>query len=702
MQQKFMNVFAFSLILFAFPLTAVSAADSFPLLSKSELQLHYGLTRAWYAQIPIDGHDSVLNDMLLDRGTLFMVTSNSRLVAYDAESGKLLWSRNVGVPGRDTLSPAANSKAVGVVNGNDVYIFDRRNGQLLWENCLPASPSTACQMTDFYLYVPLVDDRIVCYPLQEQNVPSPALLKLVDKYKEIGYTLNPLTGKVAKITDETETQHDFLETRRKKMKIDKELEKALIEDEKQTNETNIANNDKTAEDSDFAVSNVDKIKNLAALNPPQRVFGVGVRIPEIRAKALADAETENSTNYNSQTNDNVFHEKEKNKKSAIEPYYLKQNREFPYVCSSFGMTSIQPIITYESDQLEALTWFTDRGYLFFAHAKRGEKGFQLQYRLSVMPTDSYIRKSKFYAKPEDYATKKSFQVSRIGNANKYATDSQNYNKSETKNLLKGYDTETFRFLRKNKIDHYPGSIMNDISFPPAVVQKEKENKESHFMAVVGTSSGNVFAYNPRNANLYWWQTIGSPVSGRPTVVKDKIYVPGFDKNFTCLNVQDGEILWQTQGIASFLAASPSRVYAQNYFNELTAVDSESGAQTTLFSLEPYEQIYYNNANDRLYLVTKSGLIQCLHETSLSEPAWHITPPEVYLTVDDSATKEKSSSANGASVSDANKTQTDSFSNNGAFTEEIEENKNTELETPPTENSTPPDFQENFNSEFDSF
>jgi hypothetical protein len=363
---------------------------------------------------------------------------------------------------------------------------------------------------------------------------------------------------------------------------------------------------------------------------------------------LANAETEIQT-INFQTDRNkIFHEKEKNEKTALEPYYLKQNKAFPYVCYSFGITPQQPVIAYESGKSEMLTWFTDRGYLFFAQAKREEKGFKLQYRLSVMPTDSYIRKSKFYAKPEDYSTAKNFQIPRIGDANKYVTDSQNYNKSEVKNLLKGYDTDVFRSLRKAKIDHYPGSIMNDIVFQPAVVQKDMENKESRFMAIVGTSSGDVFAYDSQNAKLYWWQTIGSPVSGRPTVVKDKIYIPGFDRNLTCLNVEDGEIQWQTYGLESFIAASPSKIYARNYSNEFVAVDQESGSQTTLFSLKPYERIYYNHLNDRIYLVTQNGLIQCLHETELNEPVWHVTPSEKYLAYDADRRRQRISPRNDSS------------------------------------------------------
>ncbi|MDR1382308.1 MAG: PQQ-binding-like beta-propeller repeat protein [Planctomycetaceae bacterium] len=683
MQRKFVSVFAFSLMLFVIQFTAVSGAEHSPLLPESEMQLHYGLTRSWYNQIQIDGHDSVLNDILLDRGTLFMVTSNSRLIAYDAESGKLLWSRTVGEPGRDTLSPVANSKAVSVINGNDIYIFDRRNGQLLWETILPGSPSAPGQMTEFYLYVPLVDDRMLCYPLEEQKSPSSVLLKFVDQYEAIGYTLNPLTGKVTKIANETEKQHDFLETQRKKMQLDKELQNAINEDEKVISET--------LDDSDIAAVDADAIENesAVAINPQQKIFGAGVRIPKIRAKNLADAEMEIQA-ITFQSNNKVS--KEKEKKSAIEPYYLKQNRKFPIVCYSFGITPQQPLIVYESGKMEALAWFTERGYLFFAHANRDEQKFQLQYRLSVVPTDSYIRKSKFHAQPEDYATEKSTQIPRIGSASKYVTDTQSYNKLETKNLLKGYDTDVFRALRKNKIDHYPGSIMNDIAFPPAVVQKDMANKESRFMAIVGTSSGLVFAYDPQNAKLYWWQTIGSPVSGRPTVVKDKIYIPGFDKNFTCLNAQNGEVLWQTSGIETFISASPSRIYTKNYDNELVAVDSESGEQTILFSLKPYEQIYYNNANDRLYLITQNGLIQCLHEATLSEPVWHITPPETYLTLDISDTRTESLSEIDSSVSDASPKPTVPSSNNNIFTEESGD----ELDSTATENSTntstPPAFQ----------
>lgn len=574
MQRKFLCVLIVVLTTaFVFP---TCAADRPALLSREEVQ-HYGLTRAWYGQIKMDGRLTSIEHALLSRGTLFIVTSNCDLIALDAENGKTLWSRKVSDAKLLPYEPAANSRAVGLVCGNEVSVFDRRNGRLLWHQVLPATPTTACQMTDYFLYVPLVDHRVACYPLEELKAPSPALLALVPQYEAIGFTLDPHTGKVTRTNNQIVSQEEFVISHKGESKakpspsllalVPKYAEIGLVLDP-YTGDVTEADGQLTLVDEpvDVPLKGKKELDDLLAWELIR--IEKESRHEKLLKKLQSERNREETVNVEDVAAD------------ANAPYYLKPYTSVPLVCYSFGTALVQPIISYESAETEAVTWFTDRGYLFIAHATRNreqneDKSFALQYRIAVSPMSS--------------------------------------------------------FLKESRIGRFEGSIARDVAFQPAVVQKIVDDDNSRFLVVVGSSSGFVFAYDPKTSETRWWQSLGSPIADRPTVVGDKVYVSCLDGNLCCLDsTKFGTVLWRSPGLVSFIAASPERVYAKNSFGELVAVNVNDGSQTTLFSIKDYEDTYYNNENDRIYLITNSGLIQCLHETGREQPARYTYLPEAYL------------------------------------------------------------------------
>jgi len=587
MQRKFLNVLIVTLMV-AFTLSS-HAADHRPvLLSQEEVQQH-GLTRAWYSQIKMDGRMTSIEYALLDRGTLFVVTSTCDLFALNAENGKQLWQRKVSEANLLPYAPAANSRVVGLVCGNEVSLFDRRNGRLLWHQVLPSTPTTGCQMTDYFLYVPLVDHRMACFPLEELQAPSPALLALVPQYEAIGYTLDPYTGKVTKASNQIVSTKEFVTAHQGEAKpkpspsllalVPDYAAIGLVLDPYTGQVTEAAGSvDLVASTIDSPQKGKQELDDLLAdelirIAKEQRRQERDARL----AARQADADTK-VVDVDANT-----------------PYYMKPWKQVPLVCYSFGTAIVQPIISYESAEKEAVTWFTDRGYLFIAHAMRDvDRTFALQYRIAVSPMSS--------------------------------------------------------FLQESKIGRFEGSIARDVAYQPAVVQKVLDDDTSRFLVVVGSSSGFVFAYDPQTSETRWWQSLGSPISNRPTVVGDKVFVPCLNGDLCCLDSKNGRILWKSHGIDSFIAASvqgsdkskaldefkkessvsQDRIYVKNTLGELVAINVKDGAQATLFSIKAYADTYYNNENDRIYLITNAGLIQCLHEIGRDLPARHIYLPEAYL------------------------------------------------------------------------
>jgi len=438
------------------------------LFSQSELQLH-GLTRAWYNQVPVGRAANGIAHVLLDRGTLFVVTKQAAVHAYDAETGKHLWHRQLSENKWDTLPPSANSKTFGIVNGSHVSVLDRRNGRLLWQTILPGTAGAGCLMSERFVYVPLIKDRVMCYPQEELVAVNKDLEELKTAYEKIGYQLDTVTGKVI---------------------------------------------------------------------PQGETFA-----PDEKGEA---------------------------------PYYLKPMTNTPLACASFGNTTLQPILADTGNRNEYIAWVTDKGQLYIGQAcyLPGEEGFSLYYRMNV-------------------------------NAQ-----------------------SLFRTMKKNH--QVMGNVNNDISFRPTAFQRNPDKLDSKSLILVGTNSGYVIAYEERNAKIAWIYSTGIPVVGRIVVIGSRAYATCEDGNVTCLDISTGTPLWTSPDVTDFVAASPDRLYFKNTMNNLIGIDPVSGAQQRLVNLDRQIQTYFNLNNDRLYLISATGLIQCVHEVSLTQPVEHLIPIERYL------------------------------------------------------------------------
>jgi outer membrane protein assembly factor BamB len=104
-----------------------------------------GLERQWYGVVPLTETERLLKISLSD-GLIFAQTNNAMLLVYDAESGRLLWSMQLGERTGFARGVAANSFAVFVTNANLFYCLDKKTGRPIWQTNLktiPASPPAA-------------------------------------------------------------------------------------------------------------------------------------------------------------------------------------------------------------------------------------------------------------------------------------------------------------------------------------------------------------------------------------------------------------------------------------------------------------------------------------------------------------------------------------------------------------------------------
>ena len=86
---------------------------------------------------------------------LYAQTDKAVVQAIDAETGKTLWSKQVGQPQYPTMSPGVNRDFVAIINGSRLYVLNRFNGDLLWETELAGAPGAGPALSTKRIYVPI-------------------------------------------------------------------------------------------------------------------------------------------------------------------------------------------------------------------------------------------------------------------------------------------------------------------------------------------------------------------------------------------------------------------------------------------------------------------------------------------------------------------------------------------------------------------
>ena len=100
----------------------------------------HGLARPWFAQVELDQARGNIGSVLLYEGVLYAQTSTASVHAIDAETGKTLWSKQIGLPNHPSMPPDAKGDLLAVINGSRLYVVNRFNGDLLYEKEIKDAP----------------------------------------------------------------------------------------------------------------------------------------------------------------------------------------------------------------------------------------------------------------------------------------------------------------------------------------------------------------------------------------------------------------------------------------------------------------------------------------------------------------------------------------------------------------------------------
>jgi outer membrane protein assembly factor BamB len=134
-----------------------------------------GLERQWFGVVPLVETERLLAISVAgkvkpdDRSLLFAQTSYAMVHAFDAETGQLVWSAQLGERSGFARGVAANSFAVFVTNADTFFSLDKKTGRPIWRHDLDTIPTTSPTCTEELAMVGLTTGKIYAFALKQRD-----------------------------------------------------------------------------------------------------------------------------------------------------------------------------------------------------------------------------------------------------------------------------------------------------------------------------------------------------------------------------------------------------------------------------------------------------------------------------------------------------------------------------------------------------
>ena len=124
-----------------------------------------GLERQFFVVVPLVETERLLR-ISRTENLLFAQTSYARLHAFDAETGRRLWSADLGERSGFARGVASNSWAVFVTNANILYALDRGTGRTLWKTNLQTIPASTPACDESHVHVGMANGILLGFQLK--------------------------------------------------------------------------------------------------------------------------------------------------------------------------------------------------------------------------------------------------------------------------------------------------------------------------------------------------------------------------------------------------------------------------------------------------------------------------------------------------------------------------------------------------------
>jgi outer membrane protein assembly factor BamB len=208
-------------------------------------------------------------------------------------------------------------------------------------------------------------------------------------------------------------------------------------------------------------------------------------------------------------------------------------------------------------------------------------------------------------------------------------------------------------------------------------------------------SGDLFAVDENTGSLRWRYLTGYPTDRAPAAVGDKLFVSSEEPRLHCVDAATGLGQWESLGISQFAAVTKSHVYGVDRYGTIHILSINDGSPVGHITTGGTLDALVNDQTDRLFLISESGLVQCLHEIGADEPTHYVERP--------AATPEGESAAPAAttapieSAAPTEPAATEPAEETEGFGEPAAEPEGNPFGTP-SEEATPPPAESDFGVE----
>ena len=162
----------------------------------------------------------------------------------------------------------------------------------------------------------------------------------------------------------------------------------------------------------------------------------------------------------------------------------------------------------------------------------------------------------------------------------------------------------------------------DIAARPTYLPPDTEEPSDSGIIFAASRDGFVHAVLENRGTLLWRFSTSEPILQPAVVIGQRVYVATQPGGMYCLNASDGQEIWWAPRVIQLVAASKERIYAADRLGRILVLHGKTGSRLDTIPTVGQSIKLLNDATDRIYLATRTGLIQCLHEVELTEPILH--------------------------------------------------------------------------------
>lgn len=140
--------------------------------------------------------------------------------------------------------------------------------------------------------------------------------------------------------------------------------------------------------------------------------------------------------------------------------------------------------------------------------------------------------------------------------------------------------------------------------------------------LAASRDGYLYCMNNLRGTSRWQFSAGTPIEHQPVVIGDTVYVIPESGHMYALDARKGQLLWQTAQVAQFLAASEHRVYVFDLAGRIACLDNLTGNRVFSMPTGRMSLVLTNTQTDRIYVGSRTGILQCLREQARTQPLRH--------------------------------------------------------------------------------